>query len=121
MKYVDMNGVELKAGMYVKFEGDSPNLVVDVKPDENIKANLGLDATNYKFYENRHNKLNRDFERYNSDPKLITPYKPKVEEVYPFDEFTLAKTDTPDVFMLCDFAVCEAPEGSELPDGVFLK
>lgn len=120
MKFLDKNGVELKAGMLVISELDKkPSLIVDIIPDENSKCKLGIDATNYKYYENYHNReLIAGLE---SNKKLFGEYKPKVEQVYPLTEFSLKTAgDREGYFILADFEICDKPENFVMPEGAIL-
>lgn len=113
-KFYDRNMQELKAGDWVVSEGDKPSLIVKLIPSEPHYCSLGIDATNYNYYRNRHNA----FLRGERNPEMYGEYKPKVEEVYPLTEFSL-KRNGDEGFILVDYVKCEKPKDAIIPDGVF--
>lgn len=115
MLFVDKNGVELKPGMWVKSDGDKPSILAETTLDLVSGCNLGMDGTNYKYYENQHNRLIRETP---NGERVFGKYVPRVEQVYPLTEFSLERND--DKFMLVDYEVCEKPEGAIMPQGVVI-
>lgn len=50
LKYLDKNGVEIKAGMSIRMEDDSMELVYDTT-DSDGNPDLGINASNEKYLE----------------------------------------------------------------------
>lgn len=114
-KFYDKNLQELKAGDWVVSEGDKPSIIVKVTNAEPSYCSLGIDATNYDYYKNRHNRMVKDTR---NGEELFGSYKPKVEEAYPLTEFSL-KRNGDEGFILVDYVKCEKPENAIIPEGVF--